>query len=348
MTRKVKIGNIFVGGNESIKIQSMTNTKTYDTENTIKQIHELENVGCDIVRVSVPDEKSANALKIIKSQINIPLVADIHFDYRLAIKSIENGADKIRFNPGNIGDINRVKILVDAAKANNTPIRVGVNSGSIEKEFRHLPLSEALCNSALKHISLLEKYGFYDNVISVKASSVSDTINAYRYISKKCDYPLHIGVTEAGVYEDSIIKSSIGIGSLLFDNIGDTIRVSITGDPVLEVEAAKSILKALNKYDKPYVEVVSCPTCARTEIPIEELANKVKLAVKNVNKNLKIAVMGCVVNGPGESMNSDFGIAGGKDKSIIFSKGKTLKTVENQYLIDELLKLIKEHTNERI
>lgn len=346
MTKKIKIGNIYIGANEDIKIQSMTNTKTYDVENTIKQILELEKIGCDIIRVSVPDQKSAEAIKDIKSKINIPLVADIHFDYRLAIASIENGVDKIRFNPGNIGDLNRVKYLVDAAKMHSVPIRVGVNSGSIEKEFRHQKIEEALCNSAMKHISLLEKYGFYDCVISVKASSVKDTINAYRFISKKCNYPLHLGVTEAGLYEDSVIKSSIGIGSLLFDNIGDTIRVSITGDPKLEIETAKSILKSLGKYKKPYVDVVSCPTCARTEIPIQELAQKIKNAVSNINKNLKIAVMGCIVNGPGEAINSDFGVAGGKDKSIIFSKGKTLKSVKNDILIEELLKLIKEFTNE--
>ncbi len=343
MKRKILIKNLEIGGDSNIKIQSMTNTKTSNVLATIEQIKQLEKVGCDIVRVSVPDKESALAISDIKKEIDVPLVADIHFDYKLAIESIKSGVDKIRFNPGNIGCESNVKYLVDVLKEYNIPVRIGVNSGSIEKEFLHLSLPEGMCKSVFKHLRLLEKFGYYNIVLSAKASNVQDTITTYRLIDKECDYPLHLGVTEAGVYEDSLIASSIGIGSLLADNIGDTIRVSITGDPTLEVTAAKGILKALNKYDKPFVKVVSCPTCARTEIPVEMLVNQVKKAVEGINKNLTIAIMGCVVNGPGESKRADIGIAGGKDKSVIFKNGQILKVINNNDgIVDYLVQLIKE------
>ena len=340
MTRKVKIGNIVIGGGENIAIQSMTNTKTSDIDGTVKQLCELEKAGCEIARCSVPDEASALALKEIVASTSMPIVADIHFDYRLAIKAADAGAAKIRINPGNIGDESKVEYLAKYLKERGVPIRIGVNGGSLDKKYEGQPLYEAMCNSALEHVALLEKHGFDDIVISVKSSDVVNTVKAYRLLSQKCDYPLHVGVTEAGIYEKGLIKSAIGIGALLCDGIGDTVRVSLTDDPVKEVYAAKEILKAIGRYDGAYAEVVSCPTCARTCIDVQGIATRVEEYARTLDKSVRIAVMGCVVNGIGESKGCDIGVAGGKDKSVIFREGKIIATVPNENIYDELKKQI--------
>lgn len=343
MTRQIILHKgdreILIGGNAPITVQSMCNTKTSDISATIAQITALEECGCDIVRVSVPDIQSAKAIKDIVNRINLPLVADIHYDYRLAIAAADNGASKIRINPGNIGSNDKVKYLADYLKERNIPIRIGVNGGSLDNKYKHLVLAEAMKESALEHVALLEKCGFYDIVLSVKSSNVKTNIEAYELLSGACDYPLHVGVTEAGVYEIGIIKSAIGIGDLLLKGIGDTIRVSLTGNPELEVTAGHNILNALDM-GREHVEVISCPTCARTEIDVEGLAKLVIDSTKHIRKNIKIAVMGCVVNGPGEAGHCDFGVAGGKGRSAIFSKGKVLKTVDNVDLKKEILEYI--------
>ncbi|MDE6967114.1 MAG: flavodoxin-dependent (E)-4-hydroxy-3-methylbut-2-enyl-diphosphate synthase [Clostridia bacterium] len=336
---KVQIGNIAIGDGERIAIQSMCNTKTTDIDGSIKQIIELESYGCDIVRLSVPDMESAVALKEIIKAVHIPVVADIHFDYRLAIASCDSGVSKVRINPGNIGNESKVRYVAEYLNERNIPIRIGVNGGSLEKQYSNLPLSEAMCKSALAHVGLLEKYNFYNTIISVKSSDVRTNVEAYRLLRKSCDYPLHVGVTEAGVYEKGVIKSAIGIGSLLLDGIGDTIRVSLSDEPYKEVIVAKEILNSLDLGD-PHIEVISCPTCARTNIDVSGLANMVVKATKDIKKNGKIAVMGCVVNGPGEASRCDFGVAGGKDKSAIFVKGQVVKTVKNEELIGEILQFI--------
>lgn len=336
---KVQIGNVVIGDGEKIAIQSMCNTKTTDIDKSIEQILQLEEYGCEIIRLSAPDMASAVALKEIVKAVHIPVVADIHYDYRLAIASADSGVSKIRINPGNIGDESKVKYVADYLKERNIPIRIGVNGGSLEKKFQHLPLAEAMCESALGHVALLEKCNFYNTVISVKSSDVRTNVEAYRLLRKRTNYPLHVGVTEAGVYEKGVIKSAIGIGSLLLDGIGDTIRVSLSDEPYKEVLVAKEILNSLELGD-PHVEVISCPTCARTNIDVAGIANMVVEATKNIKKSAKIAVMGCVVNGPGEASRCDFGVAGGKDKSAIFANGKVLKTIENDKLIAELLAMI--------
>lgn len=336
---RVKIGNIYIGDGEKIAIQSMCNTKTTDIDGSIKQILQLEEYGCDIVRLTVPDVQSADALKEIIKAVHIPVVADIHFDYKLAIASCDSGASKIRINPGNIGDESKVKYVADYLNERQIPIRIGVNGGSLEKQYKHLPLAEAMCKSALGHVALLEKYNFYNTIISVKSSDVRTSVEAYRLLKKSCDYPLHVGITEAGIYEKGVIKSAIGIGSLLLDGIGDTIRVSLSDEPYKEVVIAKEILNSLDLGD-PHVEVISCPTCGRTNIDVAGLAQTVVAATKNIKKSAKIAVMGCVVNGPGEAARCDFGIAGGKDKSAIFVKGRVVKTIKNEDLIKEILQLI--------
>lgn len=336
---RVKIGNIYIGDGEKIAIQSMCNTKTTDIDGSIKQILQLEEYGCDIVRLTVPDVQSADALKEIIKAVHIPVVADIHFDYKLAIASCDSGASKIRINPGNIGDESKVKYVADYLNERQIPIRIGVNGGSLEKQYKHLPLAEAMCKSALGHVALLEKYNFYNTIISVKSSDVRTSVEAYRLLKKSCDYPLHVGITEAGIYEKGVIKSAIGIGSLLLDGIGDTIRVSLSDEPYKEVVIAKEILNSLDLGD-PHVEVISCPTCGRTNIDVAGLAQTVVAATKNIKKSAKIAVMGCVVNGPGEASRCDFGIAGGKDKSAIFVKGQVVKTIKNEDLIKEILQLI--------
>ena len=340
MTRKVKIGKITIGGGEKIAVQSMTNTKTSDIDATVAQLAALEKAGCDIARCSVPDNASAEALREIVASTSMPIVADIHFDYRLAVKAADAGAAKIRINPGNIGDESKVEYLAKYLKEREIPVRIGVNGGSLDKKYKNIPLAEAMCESALEHVSLLEKHGFYDIVISVKSSDVVNTVKAYRLLASKCDYPLHVGVTEAGIYEKGLIKSAIGIGSLLCDGIGDTVRVSLTDDPVKEVSAAKEILKAVNRYDGAYAEVVSCPTCARTCIDVQGIATQVEEYARKLDKSVKIAVMGCVVNGIGESEGCDVGVAGGKDKSVIFREGKIIATVPNSEILNALIKEI--------
>ncbi len=341
MTKIVKVGNVEIGGGQ-ISVQSMTNTKTKDVDATVAQIAKLQEAGCDIVRVSVPDKESALACRQIVEQTSIPVVADIHFDYRLAIASADSGVSKIRINPGNIGDISKVKYLASYLKERNIPIRIGVNGGSLDAKYRDMPLAKAMCESALEHVRILEECNFDDIVISAKSSNVAAMIQAYRLIRSECDYPLHIGVTEAGTYTKGLIKSSIGIGSLLCDGIGDTIRVSLTDDPVKEVEAGIEILKACDKYSKPYAEVIACPTCARTNINVQEIASKVEELCKNVRKNVKIAVMGCVVNGIGESKGCDFGVAGGVGKSALFAKGELIESVDNDQILPRLAKMIEE------
>lgn len=340
MTRKVKIGKITIGGGEKIAVQSMTNTKTSDIDATVAQLAALEKAGCDIARCSVPDNASAEALREIVASTSMPIVADIHFDYRLAVKAADAGAAKIRINPGNIGDESKVEYLAKYLKEREIPVRIGVNGGSLDKKYKNIPLAEAMCESALEHVSLLEKHGFYDIVISVKSSDVVNTVKAYRLLASKCDYPLHVGVTEAGIYEKGLIKSAIGIGSLLCDGIGDTVRVSLTDDPVKEVYAAKEILKAVNRYDGAYAEVVSCPTCARICIDVQGIATQVEEYARKLDKSVKIAVMGCVVNGIGESEGCDVGVAGGKDKSVIFREGKIIATVPNSEILNALIKEI--------
>jgi (E)-4-hydroxy-3-methylbut-2-enyl-diphosphate synthase len=322
MSKTVKVGTVTIGGGNPVSVQSMPNTKTVDTQSTLEQIERLAGAGCEIVRVSVPDNESAVALKSITW--NRPsVVADIHFDYRLAIESIRNGAAKVRINPGNFGQEWKIVETVKIAKEHNVPIRVGANSGSIDQNFSHLCRVTALAESALAQVRLLEKAGFEDIIISVKASSVSETVEATRYVSEKVDYPLHLGVTEAGFGLDSIVKSSIGIGALLLSGIGDTIRVSISGDPIQEVEVAFSILKALNL--RPGPDIISCPTCARTEINVEKLAREVKQWLKGIDDDITVAIMGCVVNGLGEGKEADIGIAGTRTGGVIFMKGRIVE-----------------------
>jgi len=337
--RRVKIGDIYIGGGEKVAVQSMTTAYTGDAQKTIQQIRELSACGCDIVRVAVPDEESAKAIYEIKSNIDIPLVADIHFDYRLAITAMERGIDKIRINPGNIGDEDRARKVTEEAKRRNIPIRIGVNGGSLEKEIlaKHgAPTPEAMVESALGHVKILEKYGFYDTVISIKSSDVKKTIDAYRLARERFDYPLHVGVTEAGTYEGGVVKSSIGIGALLADGIGETIRVSLTDDPCLEVRTAKLILKSLGMI-KGGVEVVSCPTCARCKIDLIPIAKKVNESLEKCGKNLKVAVMGCVVNGPGEAKDADIGIAGGDGCAVLFKKGEIVGKIPEGEIVEKLL-----------
>lgn len=330
MSRVVKIGNVEIGGGNPISIQSMTNTKTKDIRGTLKQIAELEKAGCEIVRLSVPDTDSLEALPSILKEVSLPLVADIHFDYKLAIGSIKAGISKIRLNPGNIGDNWKIEEVVRVAKDFKTPIRVGANSGSIKKQFQDYPKEIALGESALEEVRILEKLGFEDIVISVKSSSVRETVLANEYVHERVDYPLHLGVTEAGIGNLAITKSAIGIGSLLLKGIGDTIRVSIAGDPVNEVIAARDILKSLDLLEAP--DIVACPTCARTEIAVENLAEKVTSWLDGDDKKIKVAIMGCVVNGIGEGKDADIGIAGTRNGGVIFVKGKIIDRVENAEL----------------
>lgn len=343
-TKVVKIGDRYIGGDNPILIQSMTNTKTEDIDATIKQILELEKAGCDIIRCTANNEAAAKAFSEIKKQIHIPIVADIHFDYRLAIMAIENGADKIRINPGNIGGKDRIKAVVDAAKAHHIPIRVGVNSGSLEKELvekYHGVTAEGIVESALDKVRILEDFGFDDIVISIKSSDVLMCVKAHELIATKTDHPLHVGITEAGTITRGNIKSAIGLGLILHQGIGDTIRVSLTGDPVNEIVSAKLILKTLGLRDGG-IEVVSCPTCGRTSIDLIGLANQVENLVADYEHlNIKVAVMGCVVNGPGEAREADIGIAGGNGEGLLIKHGEIIKKVpENQLLavLDEELR----------
>lgn len=342
-TRKIKIGNkTFIGGDSRITVQSMTNTDTRDVESTVNQIRNLEIAGCDIIRCAVPDMEAAKAIGEIAKQISIPLVADIHFDYKLALESIKNGVSALRINPGNIGSIERVKMVAEACNDKNIPIRIGVNSGSLEKELLAKygkPCPEALVESALKSADILEKMNFRDIVISIKSSDVQTMINSYRLMSEKSDYPLHLGVTESGTPWRGTIKSSVGIGTLLAEGIGDTIRVSLTGDPVEEIKVGNEILKALG-IKKGGIEFVSCPTCGRTQIDLIGIAKEIEDKLSSCKKDIKVAIMGCVVNGPGEAREADIGIAGGKGEGIIFKKGEILKKVKEEDLVQELMKEI--------
>lgn len=339
-TKQIKVGNVLIGGGAPIVIQSMTNTDTRDVVATLKQINELYNAGCQIARCAVPDMTAAHALGEICEKSPIPVVADIHFDYRLALESIAAGVQKVRINPGNIGSDDRVKAVVDAARAKNIPIRIGVNSGSVEKEILAKygsPTPEALVESALYHASLLEKFDFTDICLSMKSSSVPYTMKAYQLASEKTDYPLHLGVTEAGTEYMGTIKSAAGIGGLLALGIGDTIRVSLTDDPVKEIYAAKAILKAVGLHEDG-VQVVSCPTCGRTRIDLIEIAKEVEQKVAGIKgKKLKVAVMGCAVNGPGEAREADLGIAGGDGVGLIFKKGEVIKKVPQAELVNALM-----------
>lgn len=342
MKRKVKVGGLTLGDG-NIYIQSMLNVPYSDVEGNVRQAVELEKAGCEIVRVSVPTVGAAELIPAIKEKISIPLVADIHFDYKIALRCVDMGVDKLRINPGNIGSADRVKEVCRACKSKGIPIRIGVNSGSLEKELLAKygsPCADTLVESALNHVKLLEEQDFYDTVIAIKSSSVPIMIEAYRKVSKACDYPLHLGVTEAGTERMGIIKSAVGIGSLLCDGIGDTIRVSLTDEPVLEVKAAEDILTAVGR-GKNRVEVVSCPTCGRTQIDLITLAHSVEDAVRNIHKNIKVAVMGCVVNGPGEAREADIGIAGGKGEGLIFKKGEIIKKVKEKELLSALLEEIR-------
>lgn len=343
-TRKVTVGNVTIGGGAPVSIQSMTNTRTSDACATLEQIHALKEAGCDIVRLAVCNDDDLAACRTIVRQTDVPLVADIQFDWKLAAACSDIGFKKVRFNPGNIGSDENVRQLTNVCKHNGTPIRVGVNLGSLQKDVaeKYGRTATALCESALRHVALLEKYGFYDTVVSVKASDIRICTEAYRMLSEKCDYPLHLGITESGGSFRGIVKSSVGIGSLLLDGIGDTVRVSLTGDPVLEVLTAKQLLLALGL--RQGCEIVSCPTCSRCNIDLAAIYNAVAELAENVAVPLKIAVMGCVVNGPGEALDADLGVAGGNNgKSVLFSRGKVLKTVANEQIVPALKKLIEEH-----
>ena len=338
-TRVISIGDVKIGGGNPVAIQSMTNTKTENVEETVKQILALEKAGCQIIRCTVPTMKAAEAFTEIKKQIHIPLVADIHFDYKLAIAAMEHGADKIRINPGNIGSKERIRAVVDVAKERNIPIRVGVNSGSLEKELvakYHGVTAEGLVESALDKVAMLEKYDFHDMVVSIKSSDVLMCAEAYRLVADKINYPLHVGITEAGTVFSGNIKSAVGLGIILNQGIGDTIRVSLTGDPVNEIASAKLILKTLGLRSGG-IEVVSCPTCGRTNIDLIPLANQVEtMAADFENLNLKVAVMGCVVNGPGEAKEADVGIAGGNGEGLLIKKGEVIRKVPEDQLLDTL------------
>ncbi|MCI8911489.1 MAG: flavodoxin-dependent (E)-4-hydroxy-3-methylbut-2-enyl-diphosphate synthase [Clostridia bacterium] len=345
MKRKVNVGGIVIGDG-SVSIQSMTNTKTKDVDATVAQIVELQRAGCQLVRCSVPDEESAAALKEIIKNVDVPIIADIHFSHKLAIMSADAGVSKIRINPGNIGGVDKAKYLADYLKERGVALRIGVNGGSLDSAHKSKPLAQAMTDSALEYVSVLEKCNFYDTVISAKSSNVKVMIDTYRLLDKACDYPLHLGVTEAGIYHTGLVKSAVGIGSLLCDGIGDTIRVSLSDDPVKEVEAAKDILKACDKYPYPYCEIISCPTCARTNIAVKSLAEQVEEMCKDIQKSLKIAVMGCVVNGIGESQGANLGVAGGKDKSAIFVDGEYVLTVDNDDILPTLKKYILQYNKD--
>ncbi len=339
---QVKAGNVLIGNGAPVTIQSMLNTRADDIEGSVAQAKRLEEAGCEIIRAAIPDKDAVRLIPAIKEAVSIPLVADIHFDYRLALESVAAGIDKIRINPGNIGDEDRVRQVAKACKEKKIPIRIGVNSGSLEKDilkkYGH-PTAQALCDSALYHASLLEKFDFNDIVLSMKSSDVSTMVNAYEIASNSCDYPLHLGVTEAGTTRMGIIKSSAGIGSLLLHGIGDTIRISLTADPVEEIYAAKDLLKAIGVRNDG-ITFVSCPTCGRTKIDLISLADEAQKRLKDCKKNIKVAIMGCVVNGPGEAKEADIGIAGGDKEGLVFKKGEILYKVPEDKLIDALIEEI--------
>ncbi len=348
MPRQVRVGNC-IFGNGHIYVQSMLNTPAGDHDAAVAQAIVLEQAGCEILRLSVPNQASLETIRRLKKAVKMPIVADIHFDYRLAIASVEAGADKIRINPGNIGSEEKVQAVVDACKAKNVPIRIGVNGGSLEKELLKKygsPTPEAMVESAMRHVRILERMDFHNIVISIKSSDVKKMITAYRLLSKVVDYPLHLGVTEAGTREMGLVKNAIGIGSLLCDGIGDTIRVSLTSDPVEEIYAGFRILKAMDLVEGA-CQLVSCPTCGRTAIPVIEIAERVERALENNRSGLKVAVMGCAVNGPGEAREADVGIAGGNGEGLIFKHGKIVKKVPEHLLFDALMSEIEEMSKEK-
>ncbi len=349
MTKVVNVGGILLGGGNPVRIQSMNNTKTSDVQGTLEQIRRLYEAGCDITRVTVPDMEAAEALKEITKNSPIPVVADIHFDYRMAIESAKNGAAKIRINPGNIGGPEKLRMVAQTCKERGIPIRVGVNSGSIDRKLVEEyggVCAENMTKSALDAVKLLEDVDFDDIVISIKSSSPKLTIETYRLMSKACDYPLHVGVTEAGTLREGVVKSAVGIGTLLAEGIGDTIRVSLTGDPVDEVYAAKSILKALDLRSGG-ITFVSCPTCGRTEVPLIKIANEIEEKIKSFPYDLKVSVMGCAVNGPGEARDSDIGLAGGKNEFLLFKKGEIIRKLSADTAVDEFVEEVRKLGEER-
>lgn len=348
VSKEVSIGNIRIGGNNPIAIQSMTNTDTHNKEATLAQIRSLESCGCDIVRITVPDQEAVETISFLKSNgVKIPIVADIHFDYRIAVSCAKAGIDKIRINPGNIGDDNRVREVVNACKEYGIPIRIGVNSGSLEKEILkkyQAPTAEALCESAMYHVSLLEKFNFEDIVISIKASDPYQMISANRKLASLCKYPLHLGVTEAGLKDMGSVKSAIGIGALLCDGIGDTVRVSLTDKPEEEIDAAKNIFKAIGLDGQSGLNIVSCPTCGRTKIDLISLVKEFEQRAHSegiMSKPIKVAIMGCVVNGPGEAREADIGIAGGKGEAVLIKKGVIIEKIPEENIVDRLIQEIK-------
>ncbi|MGL5711779.1 MAG: flavodoxin-dependent (E)-4-hydroxy-3-methylbut-2-enyl-diphosphate synthase [Paraclostridium sp.] len=337
--REVSVGDVRIGGNNPISIQSMTNTDTRDAKATISQIKALEEVGCEIVRVAVPDMEAAKNIGEIKKNVNIPVIADIHFDYRLAIESIEQGVDGVRINPGNIGDTERVKLIVNKCKERNLKIRIGVNGGSLEKELLEKygsATAEALVESALGHVKILEDLDFYNIVISLKSSDIYKTLEAYELISEKVNYPLHIGITESGSIKRGTIKSSIGVGALLLKGIGDTMRISLTGDPTEEILVGKEILRSLDLLNDR-IKVISCPTCGRCNIDLISVVNEVEEKINSIEKDITVAIMGCAVNGPGEAKEADIGIAGGKGEGLLFKKGEVVRKIKGDSLVEELL-----------
>ena len=339
---KVMVGNVQIGDGADVTVQSMTNTFTKDVKSTVAQILQLEEAGCEIIRVAVADNEDAEAIKEIKKQIHIPIVADIHFDYRLALKSIENGIDKLRINPGNIGSRDRVKKVVEQAKPRNIPIRIGVNAGSIHKEILkkyNAPTSEGMVESALEHVRILEDLDYGNIVISMKGTDIKMTIDAYKSMAKKVNYPLHLGITHAGTLFEGSIRSAIGVGSLLADGIGDTIRISLTDEPKEEVKVAKEILKSLNLRNFG-INYITCPTCGRTNIQLIELSKKIQEGLKDINKPLTVAIMGCAVNGPGEARQADIGIAGGKGEALLFKGGEIIGKIKEEEIVKRLLEEI--------
>ncbi len=336
-TKKVMVGNVQIGGQNKVVIQSMCNTKTKDIKSTVKQILELENVGCEIIRVACPTIEDAKAIKEIKKQIHIPIVADIHFDYKIALEAIKSGVDKIRINPGNIGSKDKIKKVVDSCKEKNIPIRIGINAGSLEKDLLkkyHHPCSDAMIESAKRHIKILEDLNFYDIVLSLKASTLDMCIESFEKASKIFKYPLHLGITEAGTSFSGTIKSSIGLGILLKEGLGDTIRVSLSDNPKEEIKVCKEILKNCNLYNSP--KLISCPTCGRTEYDLIPIAKEIEEFLQNINKDITVAIMGCAVNGPGEAREADIGIAGGIKEGLLFKKGKIIKKVKQEEMLDTL------------
>ena len=341
-TRAIKVGNLTIGGNDEVVIQSMTNTKTKNIESTVKQINELANTGCQLVRLAVLNMDDALAIKEIKNRVNVPLVADIHFDYRLALQAIESGIDKIRINPGNIGSIDKVKLVVEACKKKHIPIRIGVNGGSLEKEILEKygkPTAQGMIDSAKKHVEILESLDFYDICISLKSSNTLLTIEAYQLASETFPYPLHIGVTEAGTKLGGTIKSSLGIGTILYQGIGNTIRVSLSDSPLEEIKVAKTLLKELQLIDN-VPTLVSCPTCGRIQYDLIPIAKEIEDFLNTINANITVAIMGCAVNGPGEAKHADIGIAGGVNEGLLIKKGKIIRKVKQENIVDELKKEI--------